>query len=121
MYVLVTHTDTDFCVFSEILRFLYLWEESRKKKVKVLVALSYLTFCHTMDLAYQVPLSMEFSRQEYWSEQPFPSPGNLPDPGIKPRSPTLQILYCLSHQGNPFVGGRDKERRKEGILLDYLF
>ena len=35
-------------------------------------------------------LSMEFSRQEYWSGLPFPSPGDLPNPGIKPRSPTLQ-------------------------------
>ena len=35
-------------------------------------------------------LSMEFSRQEYWSELPFPSPGDLPDPGIKPGSPALQ-------------------------------
>ena len=41
-------------------------------------------------VAHQVPLSMEFSRQEYWSELPFPSPGNLPNPGIEPRSPTLQ-------------------------------
>ena len=38
----------------------------------------------------QAPLSMEFSRQEYWSGLPFPSPGDLPNPGIKPRSPTLQ-------------------------------
>ena len=37
--------------------------------------------------------SMEFSRPEYWSGQPFPSPGNLPNPGIKPRSPTLQSDY----------------------------
>ena len=40
--------------------------------------------------AYQVPPSMEFSRQEYWSGLPFPSPGDLPDPGIEPRSPSLQ-------------------------------
>ena len=33
---------------------------------------------------------MEFSRPEYWSGQPFPSPGDLPNPGIKPRSPALQ-------------------------------
>ena len=33
---------------------------------------------------------MEFSRQEYWSGLPFPSPGDLPDPGIEPKSPTLQ-------------------------------
>ena len=38
----------------------------------------------------QVPLSMEFSRQEYWSGLPFPSPGDLPTPGIKPGSPSLQ-------------------------------
>ena len=38
---------------------------------------------------HQAPVSMGFSRQEYWSRLPFPSPGNLPDPGIKSRSPTL--------------------------------
>ena len=43
-----------------------------------------------MDCGYQAPLSMGFSRQEYQSGLPFPSPGDLPDPGIKPRSPVLQ-------------------------------
>ena len=37
-----------------------------------------------------VPLPMEFSKQEYWSGLPFPSPGDVPDPGTKPRSPALQ-------------------------------
>ena len=41
-------------------------------------------------VAYQAPLSMGLSRQEYWSGLPFPSPGDLPKPGIEPRSPTLQ-------------------------------
>ena len=41
-------------------------------------------------VAYQAPLSMEFSRQEYWSGLPFPFPGDLHDPGIKPRSSALQ-------------------------------
>ena len=41
-------------------------------------------------VAHQAPPSMGFSRQEYWSVLPFPSPGYLPDPGIEPRSPTLQ-------------------------------
>ena len=41
-------------------------------------------------IAYQAPPSVQFSRQEYWSGLPFPSPGSLPDPRIKPRSPTLQ-------------------------------
>ena len=41
-------------------------------------------------VAHQAPLSMEFSRQEYWTGLPFPSPGDLPNPGIEPRSPALQ-------------------------------
>ena len=45
---------------------------------------------------------MEFSRQESWHGLPFSSPGDLPDPGIEPGSPTLQIfLYHVSHQRNP--------------------
>ena len=46
--------------------------------------------------AHQAPPSMEFSRQEYWSGLPFPSPGHLPDPGIEPRSPPLQADTLLS-------------------------
>ena len=41
-------------------------------------------------VAYQAPPSMGFSRQEYWSGLPFPSPGDLPNPGIEPGSPALQ-------------------------------
>ena len=41
-------------------------------------------------LAHQAPRPMEFSRQEYWSGLPFPSPGDIRDPGIKPGSPTLR-------------------------------
>ena len=41
-------------------------------------------------VVYQASLSMGFSRQEYWSGLPFPSPGDLPGPGIEPRSPALQ-------------------------------
>ena len=44
----------------------------------------------TWTVAYQAPLSIGFSRQEYWNGLPFPSPGDLPDPGIEPGSPTLQ-------------------------------
>ena len=47
-------------------------------------------FATPWTVAHQAPLPMGFSRQEYWSELPFPSPGDLPDPGIKLRSPTLQ-------------------------------
>ena len=47
-------------------------------------------FATPWTVAYQAPLSMRFSRQEYWSGLPFPSPGDLPDPGIEAGSPTLQ-------------------------------
>ena len=51
--------------------------------------------------AHQAPLSMELSRQEYWSGLPFPSPGDLPNPGIKPVSPALQAdSLPLSHWGD---------------------
>ena len=49
---------------------------------------------------------MEFSRQEYWSDLPFPSPGDLPNPGIKPRSPALQadaLLYEKEKVISPLI------------------
>ena len=50
-------------------------------------------------IACQAPLSMEFSRQDYWNGFPCPSPGDLPNPGIGPRSPALQADFLLlSHQ-----------------------
>ena len=47
-------------------------------------------FAIAWTVVYQASLSMEFSRQGYWSGLPFPSSGDLPDPGIEPRSPALQ-------------------------------
>ena len=47
-------------------------------------------FATSWTVALQAPQSMGFSRQERWSGVPFPSPGDLPDPGIEPRSPALQ-------------------------------
>ena len=53
-------------------------------------------------VADEGPPSMGFSRQEYWSGLPFPSPGNLPDPGIKPGSPALQADSLPAEpQGKP--------------------
>ena len=49
-------------------------------------------FATPWTVAHKAPLSMEFSRQEYWSGLPFPSPGNLPDPGIKPMSRASHAL-----------------------------
>ena len=57
-------------------------------KVKSLVHV--LLFVTLWTVAYQAPPSMGFSRQEYWLGLPFPSPEDLPDPGIKPRSPALE-------------------------------
>ena len=48
-------------------------------------------FATPWTVARQAPLSMGFSRQEYWSGLPFPSPGDLPNPGIEPESPALQV------------------------------
>ena len=53
-------------------------------------------FATPWTLAYQAPPSLGFSRQEYWTGLPFPSPGDLPNPGIKPGSPVLQADALLS-------------------------
>ena len=53
------------------------------------VAQSCPTLHDPMNCSLRAPPSMGFSRQEYWSGLPFPSPGELPNPGIKPRSPSL--------------------------------
>ena len=82
------------------------------EKVKVLVTQSYLTMTlpHVLYVACEPPLSLEFSRQEYWSGLPFPFPGDPPDPGIE--SPGLpycrQILYHMGHQGSPVHYGKEK-------------
>ena len=60
-------------------------------------------------VAHQAPLSRGFSRQEYWSGLPFPSPGDLPDPGIKPRSPALQADALTSEPP-----GKPKEKHRTG-------
>ena len=60
-----------------------------KKQVKSLSRVR--LFVTPWNVALQAPPSLGFSRQEYWSGLPFPSPGDLPDPGIKPRSPPPPI------------------------------
>ena len=55
-------------------------------------------------VAYQAPPSMGFSRQDYWSGLPFPSPGDLPDPGIEPGSPAFQADTLTSEPlGKPIL------------------
>ena len=71
------------------------------------VAQSCLTLATPQTIARQAPPSMGFSRQEYWSGLTFPSPGDLHNPGIEPRSPALQAdvlpaeLCRKLHQGSP--------------------
>ena len=87
---------------------------NRKKKVQVLVSRVWL-FVTPQTVTHQAPLSMEFSRQKYWSCLLCLSPGNLPNPGIEPRSPALQTdsLGCLSHQGAHIIArGAYKVSRK---------
>ena len=68
----------------------------------MLVAQLCLTLYHPMTVAHQAPLSMEFSRQKYWSGLLCPSPEDLPDPGIKPGSPALRADSLLSEpSGKP--------------------
>ena len=59
-------------------------------KVKVKLLSRVQLFATPWTIASQAPLSMGLSRQEYWSGLPFPSPGDLPNPGIEPGSPALQ-------------------------------
>ena len=77
--------------------------------VCVLVTWSYPTLGDPMDVACQAPLSMEFSKQEYWSGLPFPSPGHLPNPGVEPGFPTLQADPLPSEPlGKPQCGHTER-------------
>ena len=62
-------------------------------------------FATPWTVAYQAPLSMGFSRQQYWSGLPFPSPGDLPNPAIKPRSPALQTDALPSEPPGKSING----------------
>ena len=74
-------------------------------------------FATPWTVTYQAPLSMGFSREEYWGGLPFPSSGDLPDPGIEPGSPTLQTDSLLSELlGKPVK--LNSPKTPEGILMD---
>ena len=60
-------------------------------------------FAAPWTVAYQAPPSMDFSRQEYWTGLPFPSPGDLPDPGIEPRSSAFQADNLTSEPPGKFL------------------
>ena len=80
------------------------FQSQRTLKVKVKSLSRVRLFVTLWTVAHQAPLSMEFSRQEYWSGLPFPSPGDLPDPGIEPRSSALWADALTSESpGKPKV------------------
>ena len=75
-------------------------------------------------IACQAALSMEFSRPKYWSGLPFPSPGNLPDPGIEPESPALQVDSLLSEPPGKALMSLRKElsvSAQAGTLQQWYF
>ena len=65
-------------------------------------------FATPRTVAYQAPPSRGFSRQEYWSGLPFPSPEDLPDPGIEPRSPALEADALTSRLVTVEAGGQGR-------------
>ena len=85
-----------------------------RSKVKVKESHSVLSssFVTPWTVACQVLLSTEFHRQECWSGLPFPSPGDLPDPGIEPRSPALQ---------SDSLPSESKRKTEMGVVLSFTY
>ena len=76
------------------------------------VAQSWPTLATPWTIAHQAPLSMGFSRQEYWSGLPFPSPEDLPEPGTEPRSPASQEDSLLTELKQQYIGLKNKSKFK---------
>ena len=72
------------------------------------------SFATPWTIAYQAPLSMGFPRQEYWSVLPFPSSGDLPNPGIKPASPTLTVGFFTTEPS-----GKAEKTNKNSLMMAY--
>ena len=92
------------------------WENHQNQNDSNEVAQLCPTLCDPWTVAYQAPLSMGFPRHEYWSELPFPSPGDLPNAGIEPRSPALQADALSSEPpGKPYSTILEMKNTLEGI------
>ena len=96
----------------------WMWKLDYKtaEKVKVKLFSHVQLFGTPWTIAYQASLSIGFSRQEYWSGLPFPSPGDLPNPGIEPGSPALQADTLPSEP--PWALIKKKLSAKELMLLN---
>ena len=97
------------CVLAQkFVRYLYTHTQKSLSRVQL--------FATPWTVAHQVPRSMGFSRHEYWSELPFPSPGDLPDPGIEPCLPHCrQTLYHLSYQGSPSKSQKSSSKFQKDV------
>ena len=88
-----------------------------ESEVNMLVTHHVRLFAMAGTVACQAPLSMEFSRQEYWSGLPFPSPGDLPDARTEPGSPTQQADSLLSEPpGKPLTSITEPKSMRGKIL-----
>ena len=86
----------------------------QKGEVKLLSCVR--LFAIPWTISYQAPPSMKFSRQEYWSGLPFPSPGDLPNQGLNPDLPHCgQTLYRLSHHGS-LVGSVTTKQKDRNLI-----
>ena len=92
----------------------HVYPNSTALKVKVKSLSRVQLFVTPWTVAYQAPPSMGFSKQEYWSGFPFPSPGDLPDPGITPGSPAVQADALTSEPpGKP-------QSESRSVVSDFL-
>ena len=87
-FLLFSSISLHWSLWKAFLSLAILWNSAFRCLVKSLSCVR--LFVTPLTVAYEASPSMGFSRQEYWSGLPFPSPGDLPDPGIETRSPTLQ-------------------------------
>ena len=93
------------------------WSPSLMSESEVKLLSRFWPFATPWTVAHQAPPSMGFSRQEYWRGLPLPSPGNLPDPGIEPRSPTLQADALTSEP----PGKPQSESESHSVVSDSLW
>ena len=95
--------------------------KSKKERKKVKSLSCVRLFATPWTVAYQAPPSMGFSRQEYWNGLPFPSPGDLPNPGIKPGSPAFQADALTSEPPGKLNHKRNiRQIPVEGQFAEYL-
>ena len=85
-----------------ILKLIFVSHRVQKMSAYMCVLSGVQLFVTPWTVAHQGPLSMEFSRQEYWSGLPLPSPGELPKPGIEPASLMSKYIHIVSNQDSHY-------------------